>query len=146
MRNVSFCRFGTIAGAVAILIGCGSGGRPRYSAAVKNETGEKIEVVDLLFGEFKCAPGGYLAPNGFAFDVDVPCPVPEKARIDWKTIDGKAHTQEVEVLPLMPKAMDHVTIFFVIRNDGSVGVTPLTREERLAGKPPYGPGKGNVPK
>jgi len=124
---------------MSIPIGCG-GRRAKYGVAIKNETGEAIDDVDLTFGGFKSAAGGYVADNGFAFDLDVPRPVPDKARLAWKGASGAARMKEVDVLPLMPKSMDGITIFFVIHKDGNVTVTPLTKDEQRAGKPPFGKG------
>ena len=91
---------------------------PQYTICMKNESAGTVEV-RVLFGttlvEGTYLPSGKpagkaLVPGGLAFDHGVRLPVPDKARIVWKTEDGKEHEQEVEVKRLIPSRMDDVTI------------------------------------
>ena len=135
-------------GSLASVPGCRSSNRvPYYTICIKNESGTDIPDVRVLFGTTH-AVGGFLrpgqpvgvgvVPGGFAFQHGIPLNVPEKANIIWKSEDGKQHEQEVEVKRLMPSRMSEVTIFFVIRKDGSVLVKALTEKEMDEHKYPYG--------
>ena len=118
--------------------GCRSSNRPPYyTVCMKNETEALIRGTEVLFGSNSMG-GGSLRPGGLAFYHGVPVHVPEKARVVWKSEDGQQHEKEVEVLRLMPSRMNEITVFFVIKKDGSVVVTPLTEKEMEQHKYPYG--------
>src|SRR5207245_11136232 len=111
---------------------------PSYSSVcMKNETAALIRDASVFFGNLDVGKGS-IVPGGLGFYHGVPVLVPEKAKVTWTTLDGNQHEQEVEVKRFMPSRMTDVTIFFVIKKDGSVLVKALTKEEKHEHKYPYG--------
>jgi hypothetical protein len=95
---------------------------PKYSVIIKNGTANTFAGASVNYGAFESG-GGYIPPGnekGYEF---VPVSIPEKATVVWRTMDGTAHEQIVDVLKVLPNGFHDGDIIFTVKEDGHVTVT-----------------------
>jgi hypothetical protein len=106
---------------------------PEYSLGFYNDTGTQITDSRADWhadGIAHFDGGGVLSPGADKVSHRDPRPIPSKTTVTWKTVDGKAHIQEVEVAKLVadpPKFSG--TIYFKFTADDHVTVIPLNSEK-----------------
>ena len=101
-------------------------GARRYSTAFANDT-------DVMFHDVKAtraddqvlwAIAGMLCAGGEEMSNDVPDPIPVRVIVSWKTPDGLAHEQSVELAGKIPNAASFTGgIWFVFTDKGVKLVT-----------------------
>ena len=106
---------------------------PEYTMGFHNETTTRIADARVDWHERGVAHydgGGELVPDQDKVSHQDPRPIPRNATVTWKTADGKAHSQEVEIARLIADPTKFSgTIYFKFLKDNRVSVVPMTYKE-----------------
>ena len=115
---------------IALLAGCATL-RPSYTVVIENSTGEEIRDAHVSWDGFESV-GGVMGPGSRASHAFVDLTVPGRAWVRWRTADGVAHRELVEVPAYVPRRFEGDLIFGIFR-DGRVEV----RAENSLGAPQF---------
>ncbi|MGA7617087.1 MAG: hypothetical protein WBX15_18120 [Thermoanaerobaculia bacterium] len=97
-----------------VLITCAS--TPTYNVVLRNATAEKITGAHVSYAGFRSV-GGVLVPGAMARQALVQKPVPQKAKVEWRTADGQLHVKEVAVKTAIPERFSGDITFEILDHE-----------------------------
>jgi hypothetical protein len=96
-----------------------------YNVVIKNVGKLDIEDAHVTYGQFRSV-GGFLPAGLYAGHGHPDQPIPNRATVEWRTLDGQMHRKDVEVKELVPKRF-RGDIQFEIADDETVTVRFVSR-------------------
>jgi hypothetical protein len=131
MKMILWIAFGAIVLALLVLVTNSivqSKHRPHYTVIVANRTKEDLQGVAVFYGKQMITCPNFLVKSGRAGEGIITTPPPEEAIVCW-TIKGVNHAPKVKLSGIVSPVPQHVNIWFVIEEDGSVTVKEIRDDD-----------------
>jgi hypothetical protein len=98
---------------------------PQYDIGFLNNTGQRLDGVDVYYWDARVATASNLVKSGRATYGSVTMPIPSEAELRWDERD-KHYAVKTKLEGVIPKGFgDDGTIYFVINTNGTVDVKPI---------------------